>query len=245
MTQKTPKNSKKTTEGHDEGVSAEEAARELQQLLRDDPLIAFRGILTENETLRKLAESNNQKFLVTFLFLVITVVAAWAGWARDVQFRYFYINQEGHVYETHGLEYPTHTTAAVNNFARDIAVQMHTWTYNNYMDVFTDLMSVCQPSVINNYYETLRQGGVFNAALNFNQRYEGALVHSRVDNEWVLDSTGRKGWRINAVISEKILGTSRPVNREYDVVIDVEQVPLSVSPRGLQCIRIDENYRER
>lgn len=245
MTQKTPKKSKKATEGHDESVNAAQAAQELQQLLRDDPLIAFRGVLTENQTLRELAKANNQKFLVTFFFLALTVLAAWLGWAREERFRYFYINQEGHVYETYGLEYPTHTTAAVNNFARDIAVQLHTWTYNNHGDVFTGLMAHCRPSVISEYHQALVDGGVSAAAVRYSQRYEGALIHSRVMQERVLDASGRKGWRVNAVVSEQIHGTNRPVTREWDVVIDVEQVPLSVSPRGLQCVRIDENYREQ
>jgi len=245
MTPKTPNKSKKTTAGHDESVSAAQAAQELQQLLSDDPLIAFRGVLTENQTLRELAKSSNQKFLVTFFFLILTILAAWLGWARDEKWRFFYINEEGHVYETHGLEYPTHTTAAVNNFARDIAVQLHTWTYNNHADVFTGLMASCRPSVIRDYHQSLMEGGVLVAAERYSQRYEGALVHSRVEQEWVLDASGRKGWRVNAVVSEQIHGTTRPVNREWDIVVDVEQVPLSVSPRGLLCVRIDENYREQ
>lgn len=245
MAQKSSSESKKATEGQAEAVSAEEAARELQQLLKNDPLLAFRGVLTENDTLRKLAVSNNRLFMVTFFGFLLAIAAAWAGWARDVEFRYFYINEEGHVYETHGLKYPVATHARVNNFARDIAVQVHTWTYKNYMDVFTDLQDLCRTGTITQYYNTLGNGGVFTTAQRYSQRYDGSLVRSRVENEWVIDESGRKGWRVHLVVNEDITGTGRPVQRQYDMVIDVEQVPLSVTPRGLRCIRIDENYKER
>lgn len=245
MTQKTPDKSKRTTKGHDEAVGAAQAAKELQQLLRDDPLIAFRGILTENQTLRELVNTSNQRNLIMLCFLLSAILAAWLGWAREERYRYFYINQEGDVFETYGFEYPTHTISTVNNFARDIAVQLHTWTYNNQFDVFTDLQSVCRPSVIRQYHQSLLDGGVMAAAERYSQRYEGGLVHSRVDQEWVIDKNGRKGWRVKAVVSERILGTTRPVNRLWDMVIDIEQVPLSENPRGLLCVRIDENYQEQ
>lgn len=219
------------------------AKDDLRAALESDPLLMVRGVLTENETLKDLAKANHQKFLVTALMLILSVVAAIAGWSRDEQFRYFYINSKGHVYETRGMTYPTATMETVKNFAEDVATKLHTWTYRNYADNFTELFDYCVNDEINRYYSKLGNDKVFGAAERYKQRYESIATGAQIKQERVIDSDGRMEWRINLTVQEEILGATNPVRKTYDVVIDVRQVPLSVSPRGLQCTRIDENYK--
>lgn len=228
---------------NDEESYVKQVREELKQAISDDPLLLVKPLLSENDTLKQLAVSNQQKFLITLLFLVCAIAVAFYGLSKDIQFRYFFINSKGHVYETKGMDYPTANVATVTEAAKEIATQFHTWTYRNHRSVFTGLMTQCYPAIVNAYYTKLGNEGVFNVANQFNQHYDSVVTKAEIVQQAVIDSDGRLEWRVNLTLNERITGSTAPVEHTYDVVIDIRQVPLSESFTGLKCTRFDENYK--
>lgn len=226
----------------DEQAFIREASEDMARAVKEDPLILIRGTMTDNASLRQVAKANHRLWVITAIYAILATVATYIGWTRDVEFRYFYINQEGHVYETRGMTYPTANTATVTNFAARVGTMFHTWTHRNYMDNFTELFDYCTTETVERYYDSLGSQGIFATAEQYNQRYESVATGARIQQQRTIDSDGRQEWRVRLSVNEQILGTNRPVTRDYDMVIDVRQVPLSVSPQGLQCVRVDENY---
>jgi hypothetical protein len=225
----------------EEGVR--KAHEDVQSALRDDPLLITRSLLTENDTLRKLAERSHKAFLYSSLISCVAVCAAVIAFSRDVEYRYFFINSKGHVYETSALQYPTATPETVINTASEIATKLHTWTYQNYVKNFNDLKMYCSDAAISPYVNKMLDDGIFEAAKRLVQHYDAVPSGGKIIGQRNLDSTGRLAWRVEIDINEDITGSMNPVSHAYNVIIDIEQVPLSVSPTGLQCTRIDENIR--
>lgn len=226
-----------------ENEGIEQAKQDVNQALRDDPLLIVRSLLTENETLRTLAKRSHMSFIYSAIVSSICVCGAIWGFSRDTEYRYFFINSKGHVYETAGMTYPTATYESVINFANEVATGFHTWTYKNYLQKFPELRKYCYQDVIGTYFRKLEQDGIFAAAGRMYQHYDGLATGARVIEERPVDSDGRKAFRVELTVNEDITGTMDPVSNDYTMTIDVEQVPLSVSPQGLMCVRVDENYK--
>lgn len=213
----------------------------LDQAIKDDPLLLIRPLMTENQTLRDLARSKHQSFSYAVVVSIVAICAAVAGFMRDIEFRYFYINEKGHVYETSGLKYPTATYSTVINFAEEVAVKLHTWTYKNYSSNFPKLLSMCNNETLNAYVNKLANDGVFDAAERMVQHYDGIATAAKIMGEKPIDSDGRLAWQVAVKVNEDVTGSMDPLSNSYNMMIDIQQVPLSVSPQGLQCVRIDEN----
>lgn len=229
----------------DEEEFHEQVSKELRQSLLDDPLLLIKPVLSENETLKDLAASNHQKFIVTFISLLFAMGVAFVALNKETQFRYFFINSKGHVYETKGMTYPTANIETITNFATEVATAFHTFTYRNYKANFTRLQDKCDAKLVESYYNTLGNGKVFSVAEQFNQHYDSVASGATIVQQRVIDADGRLEWRVNLSVNERITGSMAPVEHDYDVVIDIRQVPLSESFTGLKCVRFDENYKGR
>ncbi|UUA75183.1 DotI/IcmL/TraM family protein [Cellvibrio sp. QJXJ] len=217
--------------------------KDLEEAIQDDPMLIVRSLLTENDTLRTMAKRSHTSLLIVALYGVVASCAAFAGFSRDTEFRYFYINSKGHVYETRGMNYPVATQASVTTLATEIGTALHTFTYKNYEQSFVKLVNQCRQEVVGAYFNKLDQEGIFKAAKQLKQHYDGLATGARVVGQKAIDKDGRQAWRVNLKVNEDITGTMEPVSNDFDMTIDIEQVPLSENPSGLMCVRIDENYR--
>lgn len=225
----------------EEGIK--QATQEMQSALRDDPLLIARSLLTENDTLRELAKRSHKAFLYSALVSCIAICTAVVGFSRDVEYRYFFINSKGHVYETTALKYPTATPETIINTATEIGIKLHTWTYRNYAAHFSSLKEFCTDHALTPYVDKLLKDGVFDTAERLVQHYDAVPTAAKILGQKTLDSSGRLAWRVEVDVNEDITGSMNPVSHTYNIIIDIEQVPLSVSSKGLLCTRIDENIR--
>jgi|GEM_PF-4777134 len=229
------------------------SVEELKQALTDDPTSFIYATISENDLLRELAKSNYQKFLVCLCFAVVLLFSAWAGWARDEKIRYFYQDSQGNFHEVNVTDRPAHYRHRALKLAERVAEGMHSWRYrrsqtnggvekDGIRDSFNALFELCNGDVIEQYYNDLGTKGVFSAAEQYKQTYFGQVLRKAITHSKTLPN-GMATWRINLLLREEIEGTTRPVISEYDIVIDVEQVPISTTPSGLRCVRYDENKR--
>ena len=223
-----------------------ETEKDIEEALKHDKMFVVGAVLTENETLRRMASRSHQAFLAMAVVFIIACSVAYAGWTRDQIYRFFYVDQAGDVYETHGFEYPTANRTRVKNHAIHVATALHSWSYkpsaeNYFYTHFQQLERYCRKGVIMNYYMALGDQGVFKTADQYKQRYGAFVAKARVEGERNIGG-GKKAWRVSLVVNEEVTGSTKPVSNTYDMVIDIEQTTLNESVAGLVCTRIDENF---
>lgn len=220
-----------------------EIDKEIEERLGNEAVMALQATAQANDMLtdnnRVLRQALHYLGIIAVVLAVVIVFAL----NKEPVYKYFYVNEFGDVFQTNGYDHPVVNKVAVANFAQHIATQLHTWTYQNYMDNFTGLFSVCKKEVVEEYYNALGNDGVFAEAERFKQRYEGTVLSKRVDQESVYNSSGAREWRVKLTLKEDIFGTNVPVSKTYEMIVQVKQVPLSVSYRGLQCTLISENFK--
>lgn len=218
------------------------ASEDVDGAMYGDVLYGLKASQSEAETARKFATAMANAFYLAMFYGLVSTFVAFSGWTREIQYRYFYITDEGHVFEASVINYPLATNKRVERFAERLARDLHTFTYKNYANSFADLMGTkCDKETIAAYYVKLTDQQVFTTAKTFKQRYETSVTKMKILQKRDIGG-GRSAWRVEGVLNEDIIGVGEPVNKIYNISFDIEQVPLSVSVNGLQCTQIDENY---
>lgn len=216
------------------------ASKRLEEELRENPFYGLAALIDDAEASKALAVETSKSLFYARVSLVVLAIFAAIGWLKGVEYRYFFINSKGHVYETTALKQPLANQQAVINFAEEVATGLHTYSYRNYLERFREMRSYCDDDTISAIYTKLKKTGVFDTAKRYKQRYEGLAIKMAIIKE--ANTTDGKAWRLRGLVNEEVIGVGNPISKDFSITIDIKQVPLDVNPQGIQCVRVDENY---
>ena len=240
---------KKRTKPEDDDALLQKAAsekkesyrQEVEDHLNENIFYGLSSLIENAETAKQLAIRSTQAFHFAVLVAGLLAVVAAVGWSRDVGYRYFHQLPNGSVVEAAATGRPIITNAVLNRFGAEVAAGFHTFTYRNYLERFRDMRDYCSDDVVTGLYKRLKSTGAFTTANDYRQRYEAVTTSMNVVQQWPQENPTK--WELRGVVNEEIISeTGKPIMEDFSVIIRVETVPLDVSPRGIQCVQINENF---
>ncbi|SIQ99323.1 DotI/IcmL/TraM family protein [Marinobacterium stanieri] len=196
------------------------------------------GVMTEDRVTR---EKSLSRWLSCSLALNIIMGVGLAVIAQPVtDIKVIQKRDDGSVAEVAVAEKAFYELRDIKSFARDRAISIHTWTYNNYVQAFEDERPYWDPRALSDYTGQLLDGGTFQRAREYRARYESVVPRPAKVTQQMLYSGHYRLYRVEVIVNEEVIDIEGIGSRTWNITMDIQEVPPEEGGGGLRVMRIDE-----
>ncbi|WP_286241272.1 DotI/IcmL/TraM family protein [Neptuniibacter halophilus] len=220
---------------------ADEILKGLQRSLREDPtggVSAFVDLLTVERFTARAIAAKALSYSLIMNVLLIALVAYLAFPRTDVKVAQQRI--DGRLAEIATSEKPYYDLQDIKDFAQKRAVNIHSWTHTNYLQVFEDERPFWDESVLETYIDTLLARDTFGAAEQYRRRFEAVIPRPPKVLQQIKYDGEYRIYRVKLTLVDESIDIEGVDSKTWEITLDVREVTPDEGWAGLKVMRYDE-----